>query len=113
MAEIICIVCPRGCHLTVEEQTGNVTGNACPRGIAYGLKELRDPSRVVTSTVRVRDARHARLPVKTDKDISKALVFDVMRALDAIEVDTPVACGDIVLPNVCGTQVNIVATRDM
>ena len=113
MAEIICIVCPKGCHLAVDEQDGTVTGNTCPRGVAYGIKELRDPSRVVTSTVRVRQARHARLPVKTDRDISKALVFDVMRALEVIEIEAPVACGDIVLPNVCGTQVNIVATRDL
>ncbi len=112
MAEIICIVCPKGCHLSVDAQD-NVTGNGCPRGIDYGRKELRNPTRVITSTVRVRGGRYARLPVKTDKDIAKPLIFDVMRALEDVEVVAPVHRGQIILQGVCGTDVNIVATRDI
>ena len=113
MAEIICIVCPKGCRLLVDEQSLAVTGNACSRGAVYGPKELREPTRVITSTVRITGASLPRLPVKTDRDIDKALIFDVMRALDAVEVQAPVRCGDIVLPHVCGTPVHIVATRDL
>ncbi len=113
MAEIICIVCPKGCHLTVSEGDGSVTGNQCTRGEAYGRKELQNPTRVLTSTVRIEHARYPRLPVKTDCDIPKALLFDAMRALENVVAQAPVRRGDVLLPHVCGTEANIVATRDL
>lgn len=113
MAEMICVVCPKGCRLSVDEKDLSVTGNECPRGETYGRKELRDPTRVLTSTVRIANAHHRRLPVKTDRDIPKALLLEVMRALDAVTAEAPVKCGDVLLSGVCGTQAKIVATRDM
>ena len=65
MTELICIVCPKGCHLKVDEENGYaVTGNSCERGAAYGKKELVNPTRVVTSTVRIEGAALRRLPVR-------------------------------------------------
>lgn len=113
MAEIICIVCPKGCHLDVDERDWRVTGNLCPRGETYGRKELRDPTRVLTSTVIVRHAPYPRLPVKTDRDIPKALLFEAMRALDQVAVEAPVKRGAVLLSGICGTEANVVATRDM
>ncbi len=113
MADIVCIVCPKGCRLKVDEQTYEVTGFGCQRGIASGQTELQNPTRVVTSTVCIEGAGYPRMPVKTDKDISKKLMTDVMRALDGVQLKAPVKRGDIVIPNVCGTDVNIVATRDL
>ena len=53
--EIICICCPRGCHLQVDpENDYNVTGNACPNGAAYGKEELTHPTRILTSRPRRR-----------------------------------------------------------
>lgn len=114
MTELICIVCPKGCHLKVDEENGyQVTGNSCPRGADYGKKELTNPTRVITSTVKIIGGAHRRLPVKTDKDISKALIFKAVRLLDDVEVVSPVKTGDIVLKDILGTDVNFVATRDM
>jgi len=113
VAEVICVVCPRGCRLHVDEAGGHVTGNQCALGEDYGRKELRDPTRVLTSTVRVRHALYPRLPIKTGRDIPKAKLFEVMRALDGITAEAPVKCGDVLLANVCGTGADIVATRDM
>lgn len=114
MTELICIVCPKGCHLKVDEENGyRVTGNSCKRGEEYGKKELTNPTRVITSTVRVTGGLHQRLPVKTDKDISKKLIFDAVRLLDGVTVQSPVKAGDVVLANVLGTGVNFVASRDM
>ena len=59
MKELICIVCPKGCHLRVDEDNGYaVTGNGCPRGAEYGKIELTHPTRVVTSTVKCQGAAH-------------------------------------------------------
>ena len=66
MTDLICIVCPKGCHLHVDEENGYaVTGNSCPRGADYGKKELVNPTRVITSTVKITGGIHNRLPVKT------------------------------------------------
>jgi CxxC motif-containing protein len=99
--------------LHVDEQSGAVTGQGCARGEAYGAKELRNPTRVVTSTVAVTGAVHRRLPVKTDREVPKALIWDVMRALRGVRVAAPVRCGQVILPNVCGGEASVVATRDM
>ncbi len=52
MKDLICIVCPRGCHLKVDEENDyKVTGNRCQRGVLYAYSELTNPTRVLTSTV--------------------------------------------------------------
>ncbi len=112
MRELICIVCPKGCHLHVDENNGcKVTGNGCPRGAEYGKIELTHPTRVVTSTVRCAGGRYPRCPVKTDRPVPKEKIFEVMRALDGVELAAPVRAGQVVIPDVCRTGANVVATR--
>ena len=114
MKELICIVCPNGCHLLVDEENGfQVTGNACPRGEEYGRNELLHPVRVLTGTVRVRGAELARCPVKTGGPIPKELLLEAAKALCTVDAAAPVRRGDVVLENVCSTGVNVVATRDI
>ncbi len=114
MKELICIVCPRGCRLRVDEQNGyRVTGNSCPRGAAYGKAELLNPTRVVTSTVRIEGAACPRCPVKTRDPIPKGKIFDAVRALDSVVLHSPVRIGETAVKNVCGTGVDFVATRNL
>ena len=114
MRELTCIVCPRGCRLRVDEEHGYaVTGNSCPRGAEYGRREVTAPTRVVTSTVRITGGIHPRLPVKTDGALPRSLVREAVRMLDAVEISSPVCCGDVILPDIGGTGVNFVASRDM
>ncbi|MDR1353362.1 MAG: DUF1667 domain-containing protein [Treponema sp.] len=112
MAMFTCIVCPRGCRLHIDEKMA-VTGNNCERGAVYAVKELTNPTRVTTSTVRIRGASFVRLPVKTDRDIPKSAVREAVRLLDKVTVDAPVKCGDIILPDILGTGANFVATRTL
>ncbi len=111
MAEIICIGCPKGCHLTVDEITLDVKGASCESGVTYGKNELTHPVRVVTSTVCIQNAPLARVSVKTDGAVPKNQVFAVMKALDDIVLCAPVNVGDIVIDNVCDTSINVVVTR--
>ena len=95
MTSIICITCPKGCRLSVDEENGyKVTGNGCPRGEIYGKNELQHPVRVITSTVRIEDAAVPRLPVKTDKPLPKEKMFECMHLLDGITAKSPVRIGD-------------------
>lgn len=114
MKELICIVCPKGCRLYVDEEADYaVTGNSCPRGAEYGRIELTHPTRVVTSTVRCTGGAHPRCPVKTDRAVPKELIERVMEALEGVCAASPVRTGQVLLANICGTEANIVATRDM
>lgn len=110
-----CICCPVGCALTVVQQDGavTVTGNKCPRGAAYGEKELTNPTRIVTSTVRVAGKKDVVVAVKTAADIPKDRIMDCMRELAAVEVALPVKIGDVVIGNVADTGVSVVVTREV
>ncbi|HNZ63704.1 MAG TPA: DUF1667 domain-containing protein [Bacillota bacterium] len=114
MKEYICVVCPRGCHLSVDEENDYaVSGNSCLRGEAYGRGEAKHPTRIVTSTVRVRSAVHPRCPVKTDKPIGKEDMGEAIRLLDEVELIPPVRRGDIVIASLFGSGTNFISTRDI
>ncbi|MGM9618011.1 DUF1667 domain-containing protein [Butyricicoccus sp.] len=114
MTELICITCPKGCHLAVDEKNDYaVTGNSCPRGVEYGKSELLHPVRVVTSTVRIQGAVIPRLPVKTDKPLPKEKIFDCMELINGITVVSPVYVGQVLAANILGTDVNIVAAKTL
>lgn len=114
--ELTCIGCPMGCPLTVHMENGavvSVTGNTCPRGDAYARKEVTAPTRIVTTTVRVRGGTLAMVSCKTRTDIPKGKIFDVVRALKDVEVDAPVTIGQVLTENVAGTGVDIIATKNV
>lgn len=113
--ELTCINCPLGCALTVTIDGDNitVTGNTCPRGAAYGKKEVTDPTRIVTSSVVVEGGTIARASVKTAMDIPKGKIFDIMDVIHKIKVKAPVHIGDVIIPNVAGTGVDIIASKDV
>lgn len=113
---LICIGCPLGCPLTVEmegNEVKSVSGNTCPRGAAYAKKELTNPTRIVTSTVRVAGGRLAMVSVKTESDIPKGKIFECVKALKDVEVVAPVKIGDVIVKNVAGTGVNVIATKNV
>lgn len=113
---LICIGCPLGCPITVEMEEGtikSVTGNTCPRGDAYARKELTNPTRIVTSTVRVAGGHLAMVSVKTASDIPKGKIFDCVKALKDVEVKAPVKIGDVIVRNVAGTGVDVIATKNV
>lgn len=113
MKELICIVCPKGCHLKVDEENGYaVAGNSCPRGEEYGRNEILHPVRVLTSVVRMAGEEKACCPVKTDGGIPKKDIFKAMDALKPIYISRPVRIGDVIVRDVCGTGVNWVATKN-
>ena len=114
MKELICIVCPKGCHLQVDENNDYaVTGNGCPRGAEYGRAELTHPTRVVTSTVRCVGGLYPRCPVKTDAVVPKGKLMEVMQLLNAVELKSPVKIGQVVIEKVAGTDANVVVTKDL
>ena len=112
--ELTCIGCPMGCNLNVtigENGDVTVTGNTCPNGAEYAKNEVTDPRRTVTSTVRVNNGKT--VSVKTKEDIPKDKIMDSVLALKNVVAEAPVHIGDVILSNVAGTGVDIVATKDI
>ncbi len=114
--ELICINCPLGCVLKVEVDNGEIkgiTGYSCKRGITYAEKEITNPVRIVTSTVKVEGGDKPLASVKTKQGIPKSKIFECMDEIRQIVVKAPVSAGDIIIRNVAGTGVDVVATKSV
>ncbi|MGB8452391.1 MAG: DUF1667 domain-containing protein [Anaerocolumna sp.] len=114
--ELICIGCPLGCMLHVELHNGfirSITGNTCKVGEDYAKKEIMSPMRIVTTTVKVRNGAAPYVSVKTKADIPKDKIIECMKVLKSCVIDAPVYIGDIILKNAAGTNVNIIATKNV
>lgn len=114
--ELTCIGCPLGCPLNVMlkgNEVTKITGNTCPKGAIYAKKEVTNPTRIVTTTIRVNGGTCCVVNVKTETDIPKNKVFDCMESLKGVEIVAPVKIGDVVFADVAGTGVNVVAARNV
>lgn len=109
---LICIVCPKGCHLTID-QNMNVSGNSCKRGEIYAKNEVTHPTRMITSTVKVIGGSLERVSVATSAPIPKEEIFNVMKEINKAKVNAPVNIKDVIIENVLGLGVDIVATRNV
>lgn len=116
--ELNCIVCPMSCLISVEldDTSGemiSISGNTCKRGENYALNELINPMRQLTSTVAIQNARYRRLPVILSSEIPKGKIFDVMECIKEVTITAPVSIGDIIISDVCGLGVDVIASRSM
>lgn len=115
--ELTCINCPLGCHLVVEmdedKNVISVSGNSCGRGITYAKAEVKDPRRVVCSTVRIAQGSCPVLPVKTEEAIPKDAIFAAMKEINQVDAQAPVHVGQVLKENLAGTGINLVATQNI
>ena len=113
--KLICIVCPMGCRLTAKGTVDNleVSGNVCKKGITYAHDEITNPVRMICTTVKIKGGIHKVIPVKTDKPIPENYKMEVVKAVNSIELTSPVKMGDVIFSDLLGTGVNIVAGRNM
>ena len=112
---LICINCPRGCHLQVEKDGDKikVSGNACPRGYTYAYNEMTNPLRTLTSTIEVESDDYRRLPVISSATLPKGKIMDAMKELKDVKAKAPVHMGDVVLENVLGLGIDMIASKSI
>lgn len=111
--EMTCIACPMGCRMTVtraDDGTIAVEGATCKRGLVYGEQEFTCPMRTVTSSVRVKGGEHPLCAVKTKDTVPKVKIPEVLEAIRRAEPDAPVRIGQVIVPNIADTGVDLVAT---
>lgn len=115
MKQLVCIGCPRGCRLTIDEKDGEyiVTGNTCPRGKEFAISEMTAQKRTICSTVKTVFSDVPVLPVRVSDDIPKEKIFDVMREINAVTLKERIGRGDAVIKNVLGLGVDVIATSDL
>ncbi|MBW6463695.1 MAG: DUF1667 domain-containing protein [Firmicutes bacterium] len=116
--EMICILCPLGCKMQVSEKEGEpgellMRGQLCKKGKEYAYEEFTNPTRTLTSTVVVHGAVLPRLPVKTSKPIPIKMIFPVVEEIAKVEIKGPVKMGDVIISDVLGSGIDIVATRSL
>ena len=114
--EIICTICPRGCHIMVEGDGKNVlsmNGYGCKRGQEYATAEYSTPVRILTTTVKMDGVEGDLLPVRSKKPLSKEKLFDCMEVIRRTVVKLPVERYDVIVKDICGTGIDIVATKDV
>lgn len=105
--ELICIKCPRGCNLTIEN--GVVSGNLCPRGKDYAMEEMTCPMRIVTALGKGKNG--GIFPVKTSIEIPKSKIDDVLREISKLRI-SDCKIGDVIIKNVCNTGADIVVAGE-
>lgn len=113
--ELICIKCPKGCKLAVtleEDAIIKIEGNTCPRGEEYARKEITAPTRMVTGTVKLSGSDMSVMPVRLSREIPKEKIFAVMGEIQKCHVQAPVRIGDVLIGNVCGLGVDVVAAAE-
>ncbi len=114
--ELICTACPQGCTLTAVIENGEVIevrGYNCKKGLDYGVAEMTDPRRMVATTVKVKNGFHPLLPVYTERPVPKPLIPQILDEIRKVEVTAPVRMKSVIVENVLGTGVNVLASRDM
>jgi CxxC motif-containing protein len=119
MAEenIVCIGCPLGCRTTLKiDRHGDVvkiTGYKCKEGRKYVLEEHRNPVRILTATIRTEKSPRPLLPVRTNRPILKSRLKEATLTLVRVKAKPPVKAGQVMLPNLLNSGVDVVATDDL
>jgi CxxC motif-containing protein len=115
-AEIICVICPNSCrlHVSVDDNYDVlVEGNQCKRGLEYGKQEYLDPKRTLITTMRIEGGFLPLLPVRSNKEMPKGRIFEAVEEITKKSTKTPIKMGDVIIPNIFGLGIDIIASRSM
>ena len=113
--DLICIVCPNGCEMTVEKLDGklDVQGALCKRGIRYAEQEITNPMRTISTSVLVEDGEFPLASVRLTKPVPKSYIFDIMDQIESVRLSAPAHIGQVVLKNVCGCDSDVIVTKNV
>ena len=113
-----CIICPMGCNLeiTYDQDTNKVikvTDNNCPRGPKYAEKELQNPTRTLTSTIKVENGTLTVVPIKSAGELPRDSLLQYMEVIRRATAIAPIHIGDILIQDILGSGINIIATAEV
>lgn len=110
--EVICVICPHGCRITVTGEgvdVASVEGNMCPRGHEYASSEFINPCRTLTTSVVLNGAGRKMLPIRSNMPVPKSLMLDCMQEVKKVSVTAPIAMHQVIIKDILGTGIDMVA----
>lgn len=113
--DIRCIICPTGCLVHVENINGEliIEGHSCKRGEEYAREEFVAPKRILTTTMRVEKGFLPLIPVRSNQPLPKDKLEDTLKEIAKTKIRAPIKMGDILIENVLGLDINIIASRNL
>ena len=114
--EFICTICPNSCRLSVykdKEGEMHVSGNQCIRGEHFGFKEYTNPERMLITTMRIENSKFPVIPVRSQKPLPKDQLLAAVKIVNDHVCNAPVTMGQVVIPNILGTGIDVIASRSM
>ncbi len=112
MKELVCIVCPNGCKLTIDGE-GSVENAKCPKGVEFATEEMTNPMRTVCSTVATTFPDFPVLPVRTSQPIPKSKIPELMVLINAVIIKTPLSRGEVILEDLFGSDADLISSSSM
>ena len=112
---LICINCPKGCHMTVEKKDDEifVEGNSCDKGKTYAISEMTNPLRTLTTTIPIKSKEYGRLPVISSAPLPKGKILDVMKQLKSVEAKAPIHINDVIVRDILNLGVDIISSKSI
>lgn len=113
---VICTSCPKGCRIRIEadgEEIKSVSGFDCPQGKKYAVEEFKNPTRILPTTIRVEKGEFPLVSVKTAAPIPRSKLLPAMKEIARAKVKAPVNLGQVLINDLAGTGVSVVATRNV
>jgi CxxC motif-containing protein len=113
--DIRCIICPTGCLVHVENVNGEliIEGHSCKRGEEYAREEFVSPRRILTTTMQVQNGFLPLVPVRSEKPLPKEKLKETLKEIAKMKIKAPIKMGDVLIENVLGLDINIIASRDL
>ncbi len=110
---ILCICCPEGCEMEVLEKNGKlvIPKHICEQGRDYATQEIVNPCRFLTTTVKLKGADIAMLPVHTTDAIPKPKLERAMQQIAAVEVNVSIKLGDVICADLADTGIALVSSK--
>ncbi len=112
MKEIICIECPIGCRININEN-GDISNYKCKKGINYVLNEIKNPLRSLTTTVKTVGFKKRRVAVRVDKEIPKDMIFPVLKEIKKLRISKKIKINEILIENILNLGVNVISTESL
>jgi CxxC motif-containing protein len=110
---LTCILCPIGCELEVTrpERGLDVRGNQCEKGIDFATEEVLYPKRNLATSVPVRGSQTRLVSVRLSDRVPREMIFPILREIAKLRPEPPVRRGEVLIADVLGAGVDVIATR--
>jgi CxxC motif-containing protein len=110
---LTCVLCPLGCELEVTgtRERPEVGGNQCEKGIDFAIEEVLDPKRNLATSVPLKNSATRMVSVRLSGRVPRELIFPILAEISRLRPEAPVRRGQILIPNVLRSGVDVIATR--